>query len=418
VISFWFRIPQATIDAAKKQGEAYPASNFPTVFAGIIPLIAFGKQVKAPVIEGDEVVVGTQNVLVGSVTELQPVTEVYPVSSTPVPYAPSFIGIECRDDGNYIAVNLQTKDRPSISGVTFVNASVAPTPDAPSKLETDFILDDVSSAYDVIPQYYTGTSEAVKVSADEWHHIILSYDLTKTIATHGVHRDEDDGTQQQGTTSSNLMWYALDDVNYDELDLPANWVFGSSSPNAIISEQSVSACATPWHEVDPSIGPNHQYYPGGADGPASYSCPASSIPAEVLSIPSLATYNSGDGEQQPEHHVDMAELQIFTDMTLDTSKESNRRAFIDITDSQEDDAGKIILGPVPPDKTEERLNKRPDILLHGAGNWKSGNNTGSLGLEMTSDGSAGEIIPEGQFEPTGTIEKFSPDPSIKKGAGA
>ena len=129
VISFWFRIPQETIDAARAQGEAYPPSFYPFIFRGIIPLIVFGNQVVAPVIEGDLRVVGTHWVLhgIGDI-RLEPYVEVYPVSSSAVPYAPSFIGVECRDDGNnYVVVNLQTKDFPTVSGLNFVVASAEPT---------------------------------------------------------------------------------------------------------------------------------------------------------------------------------------------------------------------------------------------------------------------------------------------------
>ena len=81
----------------------------------------------------------------------------------------------------------------------------------------------------------------------------------------------------------------------------------------------------------------------------------------------------------------MAELQIFTGMTLDTSVERNRRAFVDISGV-----------PVKPEDTETQLGRRPDILLHKTDNWKAGKNTGLLGV-IRHEGEADEVIPSGQF---------------------
>jgi hypothetical protein len=97
----------------------------------------------------------------------------------------------------------------------------------------------------------------------------------------------------------------------------------------------------------------------------------------------------------------MAELQIFTDVTLDTGDEPKRRAFIDyVRDNDgnpiEDEDGKRTLEPVDPEKAEELLGKKPEILLHTSANWKAGNNTGSLG----------------PFTPTGGINSYKPDPSL------
>jgi hypothetical protein len=416
VISFWFRIPDETVTAARQQRDAYPLTLYPTVFHGIIPLLVFGNQIGAPVMQLEPHNVGNWYVqpAPGAPATLQPYIEFYPVAGPLVPYAPSYIGIDCNDDdGIYVTVNLQTNDYPTTSGSTYRAKEVAPTGHGEPLTNTDIHYIDVSSSGDVIPQLYNGVCRAVKMTPDAWHHLLLSYDVTNEIRTHGVPREDSDGTDMQGTSNYNLMWFALDDVNYKEYDLPAYWISGGPA-NAILP--SGIPVASPWHVVNPAIGPIHRYYPGGADGPMSYICLATSLPAQVLSIPGLPDYQSGDGRQMPVHHIEMAEMQIFMNMTMDTSIKSNRRAFIEVTEGSTDEPDEPhTLKPVKPEKTEELLHRRPDILLHRVSNWKEGKNTGSLGLKRV-DGQPDEILPGGQFEPTGTILKYTPDPSIETGA--
>lgn len=93
----------------------------------------------------------------------------------------------------------------------------------------------------------------------------------------------------------------------------------------------------------------------------------------------------------------MAELQIWAGQTLDTSDVSMRRLFID-------DKGK----PVPPSKAEKVLGK-PDVKLHGSGNWKAGRNTGTSGIDKD-----GNTKSDGQFQHIAGIERFLPDPQLNK----
>jgi hypothetical protein len=103
------------------------------------------------------------------------------------------------------------------------------------------------------------------------------------------------------------------------------------------------------------------------------------------------------------HHLDhntgleMAELQIWINQTLDTGIEENRRLFVDKD-------GK----PVPPKEAEKILGK-PHVLLHGSSNWKSGRNTGSTGVDAK-----GNVSPVGQFQTIAKIERFRPDPQLGK----
>jgi hypothetical protein len=109
-------------------------------------------------------------------------------------------------------------------------------------------------------------------------------------------------------------------------------------------------------------------------------------------------------------HCQMAELQVFTGISLDTNDVSQRRYFVD-------EDGK----PVPPDqkanpdtgKTSgsiEGLGQRPDILLHRASNWKKGKNTGTTGMDYSAK--PPRLLFGGQFSPLGSIQTVSPDPVL------
>jgi hypothetical protein len=157
-------------------------------------------------------------------------------------------------------------------------------------------------------------------------------------------------------------------------------------------------------------------YKGSAEASADISfSPIPSIPVHTPG-PALVNYATDDkgatSSKAPIYTVEMAELQIFTGVTLDTGVEANRRTFIDFERDADgnpirNDDGKRTLKPVNPKQAEDLLGKRPDILLHGTTKWQAGKNTGSLGIDAD-----GEEIPSGQFTPTGEIKKYSPDPSI------
>jgi hypothetical protein len=99
--------------------------------------------------------------------------------------------------------------------------------------------------------------------------------------------------------------------------------------------------------------------------------------------------------------IEMAELQIWTNKTLDTGLESNRRLFVDNNGS-----------PVNMSVAEKALGK-PDIKLHGSSNWKNGYNDGSIGIDVDARGEPVKK-PEGQFVPVSVINHFKPDPEIGK----
>jgi hypothetical protein len=111
--------------------------------------------------------------------------------------------------------------------------------------------------------------------------------------------------------------------------------------------------------------------------------------------------------------IEMAELQIWANKTLDTGDVEMRRLFIDHPKDENGKPDKTKpLEPVEPGVAAKALGK-PDILLHGTNNWKTGRNTGKLGVTTDANGNT-VIIKAGQFVPVAKIEKFLPDPKLGK----
>jgi hypothetical protein len=129
-----------------------------------------------------------------------------------------------------------------------------------------------------------------------------------------------------------------------------------------------------------------------AGHPIGIPCSSSEVEMQDGSTVSLVDYNTG---------IEMAELQIWCNKTLDTGNIRMRRLFVDKD-------GK----PVAPKKAEDVLGK-PDILLHGSSNWKQGHNTGTSGYSVDADGHK-KVNPKGQFDTISDILSFKPEPKIGK----
>jgi hypothetical protein len=123
----------------------------------------------------------------------------------------------------------------------------------------------------------------------------------------------------------------------------------------------------------------------------TYQCAGFSIPAadNPLGIPA-STYHV-------EHStgIEMAELQIWANVTIDTSNADARRLFI--SEKIDPVTGERRYVPADPSRAAEVLGD-PDVLLHGSRNWINGKNTG-VG---------------GQFNPVGQIDPFKPEPELGK----
>lgn len=268
-------------------------------------------------------------------------------------------------------------------------------------------------------EYFQVRTQVV-VQPDHWHHVIVSFDLTGSIEAEGIQGTPD--APDHGTvTTSCKIWAALDDVNIAGIDLHTGY-----GDNFYAADISYVTSRLPFGDNDlvtvnaigvalTRIPPNGTTGPVAANGfvithtESGHSKPVYSFsPGNIESAKSPMAIPASPKYVENILHCEYAVFQMWTDVTLDTGKEANRRAFVD------EDGEFVSLK-----KAEELLGKKPEVLLHGTGNWKRGKNSGTLG--KTSDG---EKNPEGQFEPTGGIDKYKPDPSLngpqeeETGAGA
>jgi hypothetical protein len=252
----------------------------------------------------------------------------------------------------------------------------------------------------------TGTisNSGVQVTADEWHHVLVSVDLTNLIETHGTSSNlEVIGPLSSYVDSTVKLYLAVDDVNKTEWDLSSEWVYPDGGPNDVITGEAENvAGALRTYDRIYTNGDSEDVPVGGIP---SYSLDAS-IPSGVIGLPATSKYVS------QVLHCEMAEFQMWINVSMDTGIEANRRAFIDYKrDSMgepiPDKNGQLTLVPVDPAKAASLIGRRPDVELHKSSNWIKGNNTGTIGA-----GPDGKPISAGQFTPTGVIKKYKPDPSI------
>ena len=164
------------------------------------------------------------------------------------------------------------------------------------------------------------------------------------------------------------MWLALDDVNYDGGYLHNVNPQSTGGSNTIYP---VNLNSTPFRQLNV----NYDISPVRSSG-------------NPIGIPS-----SGEFVDHV-YHVEMAEFQMWTGVTLDTSAERSRRAFIELLSTEETGP---VMRPAPPSKAESLLGKKPDVLLHGSTDWILGANSGSASKKFTS---------------TGKIKPYVPDPNL------
>jgi hypothetical protein len=244
-----------------------------------------------------------------------------------------------------------------------------------------YTQEDISSTITDTPEVLGNTiggPPSPEVKVDEWNHVLISWELV-------------------GGTG-NKMWCAINDENKDGNDLPAMCDVSTMGPNE-------HASYTPYHWSD--------------EGPVSVTFGANSVPSDPVQTPGPLSANratdavGGTIPIQPIKNVELADLQIFTGVTLDTSSVANRRAFVDANGLPVPPAGTAVaVEPGAPPSTVvggsiELLGKKPEIVLRGSGNWIGGRNTGTIGMD-----SKGTVIPPGQFVPTGRIIRYVPDPQL------
>jgi hypothetical protein len=220
-------------------------------------------------------------------------------------------------------------------------------------------------------------------------------------------------TNIRAVTGPCQMWIALDDTNHTGGDIFSNpQLAGGIGPNSVVPENVYNAAVTgfgvilhdkAWEgqslrldiHVDPGGVPTYSYTPG--------LLPSNGFEFGIPCVPKLV---------DSVRNVELAEFQMWTGVTLDTSNEKNRRAFIDFKRNADgkiikDKNGKANMKPVTMTVAEKLLHKKPEIKLHGSGNWEHGKNTGTLGIDKD-----GKEKPSGQFKPTGRIDPYKPDPEL------
>lgn len=398
-ISFWFRVPTEAATAAQAKSP-FDFWDY-RVFLGVIPLITWGAQQTTPV--SDIVYVDTGAIDVSSV----PILVAKIAGTHTAPLQPSCIGVRVGSkqfpEPPVLDIHIQTNIHGSGQGLKSISTGFTgemiginqvPGPHEGKPIYHNIVYtdEDVSSTVTEEPEYFGNSDSNVsnsgaghpELTLDQWHHLLISWELQSHSNKEGASK----------------MWCAIDDKNKNGVDLPAMCnIFVGMGPNDHLSGTCFS-----YQENDRAF--------------VSVSFASNNVPSDPFHTPAPPTVKrasdpvGGSVSIAPIDKVELAELQVFTGVTLDTSNQINRRAFIDFERDENgnpirDENGKTHLKPVDPKKAEELLGKRPDILLHGSTKWQDGKNTGSIGIDAD-----GEEIPIGQFHPTGEIKKYLPDPEI------
>lgn len=327
VISLWFRIPAATLAAAAANYLANDPDDDHWKLLGIVPLITFGE---------------SQSVLFYQKEDDDAdglFTAIGPVASNTT--SPSVIGVKCDGDNCYLTARFQYAS----GGPAFTTGVILE--EFHEQVEHDhFLIGGYQRGSQISGRGPTG--QFLTVTPDLWHHVLISLDFSG-----GCNVTQAPSTDPVFNTVCPFFW-AYDDVNYNGQYLYPNspqCFGGGGNANGIVSNYTI----------------------GGG------SFAAGNIPSSPLGIPAKS------GDVSFVYNVEMAEFQLFTGVTLDTSDSTNRRAFVT--------AGGI---PADPALASTLLGKDPDILLHGTRKWKAGTNSGTAG----------------NFSTAGSISLFTPGPDL------
>ncbi len=374
VISIWFRIPTEAAEIVLARGNT--GAGF-AVLDTVLPLLTFGAQQQGRIYNVTGVDAGECPPTVHHFGSVEGDSYLYPES-------PSCIGVQYNDiDGSsagQLFVHIQTADNPVLVNIQQLD----PTGSCSGPPSFIFTFDSVDGSYIFQSQhdYIAGSARrgalagGWDVTPDEWHHALISWDLGAGNSAHGA--DNDVGGVIDTTST---MWCGFDDVNRNGLGLPSNWVgnvTGDSlgDPNAVLSAGAARAIG---------LGGTHVF------GTPTASVTFTSVPTSPISIPGPLTLDratdflGNDETFDANQLVEMAELQIFSGVTLDTSVLENRRAFVTETGT-----------PAAASLASALLGKAPEVYFHGHTNFKNGTNLGTIGA----------------FTPTGTINPFTPGPSL------
>lgn len=400
VICLWFRLPSMSFN--KRNADLTTA----LVNAGqIAPIMTFGAPQKGIAYAGPTVKVSTSD---GYVEFPDIFDQPSWTAGGTFKVDPSYIGLDCSGNLPTLTFNLQTSQRATITGMQFNRSEVIqwspfdPNPANPwlteaekfstpgtgysagagvgyitTVVDNSFVLAGAPAAF-LIPT-------SVELSLDHWHCLLMSFDIGNGSVSNAAAQDlsgnASNPTTADGVEAFSRFWYAIDDVNYN--GLAGNIGFsGEDDPNAILTDLAMNV-------ADATTGLPYNVAVEGA----TYELRDASIPTNggPIGLPASGLF-SGDILD-----IEMAELRVFTGVTLDTGITINRRAFIAADGTPETDYS----------IAEGLLGKKADIELHRSGNWKLGRNTGEV-----SAGTVDQLGAGNNFVPTGEIVAYKPDPSL------
>lgn len=367
VISVWVRFPAASVTAVRDRGDADP------VFDRFLPLLTFGARQTRLTWTPTSEMVGSVLVTTGYTSEAQPDTE------------PCFIGLLTNTDSPTLWLNFQTSAYRTVAyGNELVSAVTADTQNMDLSFvhQADYAIE--GSGWQ--PHYHADITNynepntaapekfeidtGIQLAPATWHHLLVSFDFSNTVSAVCSPTDTPYATSAEGISSFCKVWFAINDVNYSGADyMGGGFVDGQSDLNAVVPSYAINVA---------------HYYTGLVENNFMHQTTYTLVPGELPTDTAPLGVPVSSGLVDYNVKVDMAELQIFTGVTLDTSVEANRRAFITSTGD-----------PADMSLAQALLGQAPDIKLHGSNNWKTGLNTGSLGTN---------------FAVTGTITAYTPNP--------
>jgi hypothetical protein len=396
-ISLWFRFSQDSIDNAIAHRGRYQPPDFgdgalgPSIFAYSIPLVTFGRKVMAHTY--------------GSVPHGWPfptggigATTFDSVQKADSPAEPSHLGITL-DAANQPVLEMvfQTNTRAQVQGLVTQATNVYwELNTSGSAYERYDVIRDISYIRTSMPEQFWIVPK-FQISIDVWHHLLVSFDFSTSVDVVALANYKGDNVERDAIKSACKFWYAFDDENKDGKDnMGDSWAF--HGPNDVVPITAVRA-AFGFVPQSPPLNSTGKPAVTGELFNAEYHWVASKIPINggPVGLPASAEY------VDTIYHVEMGEFQFFADFVIDTSDINKRRAFVDASGR-----------PVDPADTEKMLGRKPDILLHGTGNWQEGSNTGSTGI-MKNDKGEDIVNKAGQFQHIGLIEKYTPDPKLGEG---
>jgi hypothetical protein len=254
--------------------------------------------------------------------------------------------------------------------------------------------------------------QILEVTPDHWHHVLISFDLSAGCSC----LSPEEGGANVFTPGPTFTW-AFDDVD------------------KVGASMAQSGGAT----FGGGAGTNDSIFPSYLLGivPEVSGITATWSPVPLSMAHSIATPTAAQFVDSV-HPVELAELQFFAGVTMDTRTETNRRAFITadgtpvppvppMIDNPAYDPGLPVSATNPeqiPDPegapAEKLLGRPPEILFHGSGNWSVGKNTGPMidnpdydsDLPTSATNPLKIPDPAKQFTPTGQIVAYTPDPSL------